>query len=244
MAGGRSLFLNARFYDPMLARFVSPDWWDPNKPGVGTNRYSYSENDPVNKSDANGHETEGGDGPDKGGKSEKAGIGHNKGPSTDDSKPTTKQTPETQKQAPQKQGATVGRAVGTGVVGTEIGAFVTQGQQQNLSQVHQAIDAARRPDTATPTVTANQAAHMVQDGKINPKHQDHNVALAAIHNSFNGIKAQTAQAIQNAAQQSHNLGQTSPVAGQRVGGVYGGTVTIGGHSIHAYTVSSGFRDLI
>jgi RHS repeat-associated protein len=49
------LFLNARFYDPVLARFVSPDWWDPNQGGVGTNRYSYAGNDPVNKSDSNGH---------------------------------------------------------------------------------------------------------------------------------------------------------------------------------------------
>jgi hypothetical protein len=39
------------------ARFISPDDWDPTKPGVGTNRYAYSENDPVNKSDKNGHQT-------------------------------------------------------------------------------------------------------------------------------------------------------------------------------------------
>jgi len=37
------------------ARFISPDDWDPTVPGVGTNRYAYSENDPVNKSDPNGH---------------------------------------------------------------------------------------------------------------------------------------------------------------------------------------------
>jgi len=37
------------------ARFISPDTWDPTVPGVGTNRYSYSENDPINKSDPNGH---------------------------------------------------------------------------------------------------------------------------------------------------------------------------------------------
>lgn len=37
------------------ARFISPDTLDPTMPGVGTNRYSYSENDPVNKSDPNGH---------------------------------------------------------------------------------------------------------------------------------------------------------------------------------------------
>lgn len=37
------------------ARFISPDDWDPTMPGVGTNRYAYSGNDPVNKSDPNGH---------------------------------------------------------------------------------------------------------------------------------------------------------------------------------------------
>jgi RHS repeat-associated protein len=49
------LYLHARYYDPAIGRFVSPDWWDPNRPGVGTNRYAYSDNDPVNKSDPNGH---------------------------------------------------------------------------------------------------------------------------------------------------------------------------------------------
>jgi Bacterial EndoU nuclease len=37
------------------ARFISPDDWDPTLPGVGTNRYAYAGNDPVNKSDPNGH---------------------------------------------------------------------------------------------------------------------------------------------------------------------------------------------
>lgn len=50
------LFLNARYQDPILARFLSPDDWDPTKPGVGTNRYAYAENDPINKSDPNGHQ--------------------------------------------------------------------------------------------------------------------------------------------------------------------------------------------
>jgi len=49
------LYLNARYYDPHLGRFISPDWWDPHIPGVGTNRYAYADNDPVNKSDPNGH---------------------------------------------------------------------------------------------------------------------------------------------------------------------------------------------
>ena len=49
------LYLNARYYDPALGRFVSPDDWDPTLPGVGTNRYAYALNDPVNKADPNGH---------------------------------------------------------------------------------------------------------------------------------------------------------------------------------------------
>jgi hypothetical protein len=49
------MYLNARYYDPALARFISPDDWDPTMAGVGTNRYAYSGNDPINKSDPSGH---------------------------------------------------------------------------------------------------------------------------------------------------------------------------------------------
>jgi len=49
-------YLNARYYDPELARFIQPDWWDPADPAVGTNRYAYSLNDPINKSDPSGHQ--------------------------------------------------------------------------------------------------------------------------------------------------------------------------------------------
>lgn len=49
------MYLNARYYDPAFGRFISPDDWDPTMGGVGTNRYAYSDNDPVNKSDPNGH---------------------------------------------------------------------------------------------------------------------------------------------------------------------------------------------
>ena len=48
-------YLNARYYDPLLGRFISPDWWDVTQAGVGTNRYAYSGNDPVNASDPSGH---------------------------------------------------------------------------------------------------------------------------------------------------------------------------------------------
>ena len=49
------MYLNARYYDPKLGRFIQPDTWDPTLPGVGTNRYAYAQNDPVNLSDPNGH---------------------------------------------------------------------------------------------------------------------------------------------------------------------------------------------
>ncbi len=43
-------YLNARYYDPDLGRFIKPDWWEVTQAGVGTNRYAYSFNDPVNQS--------------------------------------------------------------------------------------------------------------------------------------------------------------------------------------------------
>ncbi|MCB2130875.1 MAG: RHS repeat-associated core domain-containing protein [Rhodobacteraceae bacterium] len=48
-------YLNARYYDPRLGMFLQPDWWEVTKQGVGTNRYSYSFNDPVNGRDPSGH---------------------------------------------------------------------------------------------------------------------------------------------------------------------------------------------
>ncbi|MEO1703303.1 MAG: RHS repeat-associated core domain-containing protein, partial [Pseudomonadota bacterium] len=54
------IYLNARYHDPSIGRFISPDDWDPTIEGVGTNRYAYSANDPVNKSDPNGHYFESG----------------------------------------------------------------------------------------------------------------------------------------------------------------------------------------
>jgi RHS repeat-associated protein len=48
-------YLNARYYDALMGRFITPDWWDVTKPGVGTNRYAYSGNDAVNASDPSGN---------------------------------------------------------------------------------------------------------------------------------------------------------------------------------------------
>lgn len=49
-------YLHARYYDPHLGRFLSPDTWDPTIPGVDINRYAYSLNDPINASDPGGHD--------------------------------------------------------------------------------------------------------------------------------------------------------------------------------------------
>jgi RHS repeat-associated protein len=49
-------YLHARYYDPVLGRFMTPDWFDPTSPGVGTNRYAYCFDDPVNCSDPSGHD--------------------------------------------------------------------------------------------------------------------------------------------------------------------------------------------
>jgi RHS repeat-associated protein len=48
-------YLNARYYDPVLGMFLQPDWFEVLQPGVGTNRFSYSFNDPVNLSDPMGN---------------------------------------------------------------------------------------------------------------------------------------------------------------------------------------------
>ncbi len=49
------LYLHARYLDPVIGRFIQPDPWDPTLPGVGTNRYAYADNNPVNLCDPLGH---------------------------------------------------------------------------------------------------------------------------------------------------------------------------------------------
>ncbi len=39
------------------AMFIQPDWFDPTMEGVGTNRYAYSFNDPVNRLDPGGNQS-------------------------------------------------------------------------------------------------------------------------------------------------------------------------------------------
>lgn len=48
------MYLHARYYDPNLGRFVSPDSVVPAPTSTGFNRYAYAGNDPVNFTDRNG----------------------------------------------------------------------------------------------------------------------------------------------------------------------------------------------
>jgi len=50
------MYLNARYYDPTLGLFLQPDWFEVTKQSVGTNRYAYSANDPVNAMDPSGND--------------------------------------------------------------------------------------------------------------------------------------------------------------------------------------------
>jgi len=45
----------AVFASQASAMFIQADWWDPTEPGVGTNRYAYSHNDPINLADPGGN---------------------------------------------------------------------------------------------------------------------------------------------------------------------------------------------
>lgn len=47
--------LFAVFASQASAMFIQADWFDPTEPGVGTNRYAYSNNDPINKFDPLGN---------------------------------------------------------------------------------------------------------------------------------------------------------------------------------------------
>jgi RHS repeat-associated protein len=48
------IYLHARYYDPALGRFLSPDPSHPLRPGVGLDRYGYSGGDPINAFDRSG----------------------------------------------------------------------------------------------------------------------------------------------------------------------------------------------
>jgi RHS repeat-associated protein len=64
LGGGESnlVYLHARYYDPILGRFISPDPSLPAARLVGLNHYAYAENDPINYGDTSGFMVDSGDG--------------------------------------------------------------------------------------------------------------------------------------------------------------------------------------
>ena len=48
------IYLHARYYDPVIGRFISPDPTIPTPRTVGLNRYAYASNDPINHTDIDG----------------------------------------------------------------------------------------------------------------------------------------------------------------------------------------------
>jgi RHS repeat-associated protein len=69
--GSGLMYLHARYYDPTLGRFISPDSIISGGDNFGLNRYAYASNDPVNKTDIDGRSP---DDPDAGdGKKPEAG---------------------------------------------------------------------------------------------------------------------------------------------------------------------------
>jgi RHS repeat-associated protein len=51
------IYLHARYFDPKLGIFLSPDPLNPTLPGVGKNRYSYGFGNPTNNTDRSGFAT-------------------------------------------------------------------------------------------------------------------------------------------------------------------------------------------
>src|SRR5215471_4839052 len=49
------LYYGARYYDPVLGRFLSPDSIVPGGGPQGLNRYAYVGNNPINRTDPTGH---------------------------------------------------------------------------------------------------------------------------------------------------------------------------------------------
>ena len=231
------IFLHARYYDPVLARFISPDWWDPHLKGVGTNRYTYSGNDPINKSDRNGHEDEhesqGGETGNKEAETKsdqaeievaaddpgasKPGIGHNNPPKSE-AKPAT----------PEKPGAKSGTGLGAA---TAIIETLAQGTKpQHNKSTRDAVEKARALETKAALVDAQQISHMMQASKLDPNNKNFNSGLSGVLGSFGGNKAAAAQAIQDAAQVAWN-GGTLSASQKGIGRSYEGTVDVNGNLV-------------
>lgn len=219
------LYLNARHYDPLLARFLTPDTLDPWLPGVGTNRYSYSLNDPINKSDPSGHTT---------GEASQNANGDTKG--EDDGNKQDAGVRGDQFAGP--VGATIGGVIGGAATrsasgaarGAQIGSKVEDGLRAGLSIAEAFNQALEGPQPAP--MTDEKVGHVVADKKLDPNHEDnqnprglssYNPELKAAVDAAHGDRRAVAERIGKEIQGQVNKGIVS--ADKR--GVVSGYVDIG-----------------
>ena len=229
------LYLHARYYDPKLGIFVSPDTWDPLKEGVGTNRYAYAGNDPVNKADRNGHAEGDDDGPSKvdGKPSDKpAPLGHNQVDGKPDPGPTSPKAANSNKNGPNPSNQTtngkpspLSGTIKSGAKGAAGGLI----QSIFDSSFRDILDLSRVNATPAPTVSAQQVSHIFSEKHMDPNGKNYNPGLLGILADYNNNKAFAAQAIQNAAQLAYNANQLHAVA--NTASVYAGVVTVGTNSV-------------
>jgi RHS repeat-associated protein len=231
------LYLNARYMDPSWGRFISPDDWDPTLPDVGINRYAYAQNDPINKSDPNGHQSLGdffgglfGGGakaPEKGsgtGGVEKSGeSGKVVGTHSDGTPITTKDNNPPPDEQEKKKGVSTPRGA---VRGIAAGLGIKSMLDDSLRDV---LEANRKPDTAAPKVEENKVNHIFQSKRADPHDLDYNPNLMGILSDFAGNKVAAAQAIQDAAQAAYNSGRLSQVGNSP--DVLGGLVSVNGKDV-------------
>lgn len=231
------LYLHARYYDPVIGRFVSPDTWDPTKPGVGTNRYAYSDNDPINKSDPNGHQQENDPpGSQTATHTDDGKRGSVNGPHSlpEDSRASKSVAPPSSGKsslqpspANSPKNAPSSIAKGPGKVGVPgFGNALSSVLNQSLRDV---LELGRKPNTVAPAVTNDKINHIMQEKRFDPSHRDYNPGLIGILADFNGDKARAVQAIQDAAQHQYNMGNL--VETGKTPDIMGGVITIDANAV-------------
>jgi RHS repeat-associated protein len=225
------LYLHARYYDPKLGVFVSPDSWDPLLPGVGTNRYGYADNDPVGKADRNGH-AEGDElapTPNQGTRTRGAGDNQpdgkpNPGPGGYSS--TLKSTEKAD-----NPNADMGfvRGIILGLIGSRVSSAyeASYADVQALTKVQ--LEQTRVATTPAPAIDPNIVPHIFNSKRFDPNDKFYNAGLIGVFNDFNGDKFSAAQAIQNSAQKAYNDGQLH--SSRDRADIFSGVITIGTNSL-------------
>jgi hypothetical protein len=192
--------LTVQFSNAANARFISPDDWDPTLPGVGTNRYAYSGNDPVNKSDPSGHTTLS--------LSEIIGIGIISGLAAAYAAFTGADKNDDGKYN-NSPANNLSSAIGSAV--NSVGGSDSGGKKEDADGLQAAAgapdpdekDKKEKKDDGKPTAQENQANHIFGD-KTLAKHN-----LSDFLKSFSGDKIKATEAITSAVQNQQNTGLLS-----------------------------------